>query len=505
MTEPTYPAPPPPRTGPPVARIVMTVIGALLMVAALVLGAIGGILTWAYATQRDDDGFFTSDTGRIETLSHAVTSEEIDLGASPEAGDRAVDLGDLATVRLSADPSHDEDVFIGIGPEDDVERYLDGVAHAEITDLEVDPFRVTYRSTGGGEPDDPPGDQTFWVARAEGSGIQTLEWDLEAGEWTVVIMNADGSAGVGVEASAGVKVDWLLPLAIGLLVGAAVLAVVGAVLLVLGAAGLGTHVAAAPVVGPYPLRLEGRLDLPLSRWLWLVKWLLLIPHFIVLLVLWLAFFVVTVVAFFAILITGRYPRSLFGFNVGVLRWSWRVAFYSFGGFATDRYPPFTLGAAPDYPATLDVAYPKQLSRGLVLVKWWLLAIPHYVVLGIIGGGLVGFWGDEGGRSAGGPGLITWLVIVAAVVLLFVGRYPRGIFDFAVGLNRWAYRVIAYAALMTDEYPPFRLDQGGPEPIVPSGHDPSPGPDTSAVRDQPSTHDSPPAPDSPPGRDQPPPT
>ncbi|HEX6424028.1 MAG TPA: DUF4389 domain-containing protein [Acidimicrobiales bacterium] len=461
MSDPAAPAPPAP-SSPPVGRIVLTVAGALLVVVALVLGVVGGVLVWAHATQRDADGYFTSDTGRLETLSHAITSDEIDLGARPGAGDR--DLGDLATVRLSAAPTTDEPVFVGVGPERDVARYLDDVARAEITDLDVDPFRVTYRFSAGGAPEEPPGGEDFWVASAEGPGLQTLEWDLESGRWTVVVMNADGSAGIGVEASAGAKADWVLPAGIGLLVGAAVLAIVGAVLLVVGAAGLGRRVPAPAVTGPRPVRLEGRLDTPLSRWLWLVKWLLLIPHAIALGVLWIAFAVVTVIAGFAILFTGRYPRPLFDFNVGVLRWTWRVAFYSFGGFATDRYPPFTLGPEPGYPATLDVAYPESLSRGLVLVKWWLLAIPHYVVVGIIGGGLVGGWwiGDDG-RSAGGPGLVAWLVLVAAVVLLFVGRYPRGIFDLAVGLNRWVYRVVAYAALMTDEYPPFRLDQGGIEP------------------------------------------
>jgi hypothetical protein len=216
-----------------------------------------------------------------------------------------------------------------------------------------------------------------------------------------------------------------------------------------------------------PVRVEGRLDTELSRWLWLVKWLLAIPHFIVLIFLFIAFVLLTIVAFFAILFTGRYPRSIFDFNLGVLRWAWRVGFYTYDALGTDRYPPFSLGPEPDYPATLDVAYPGELSRGLVLVKWWLLAIPHYLVLSIfLGGGWFawnGGWDEDGRGASGGPGLITLLVLFAGIALLFTTRYPRGIFDFVVGLNRWVFRVAAYAALMTDVYPPFRLDQGGSEP------------------------------------------
>ncbi len=212
----------------------------------------------------------------------------------------------------------------------------------------------------------------------------------------------------------------------------------------------------------YPVRVDATLDPGLSRWLWLLKWLLALPHYVILFFLWIAFIVVSIVAFFAILVTGRYPRSLFEFNVGVLRWTWRVAYYAYGALGTDRYPPFSLAEDPTYPAHFEVAYPEHLSRGLVLVKWWLLAIPHYLVIGIfLGGGTWAAW--RATDTAAGPGLITLLVLIAALALAFTGQYPLQIFDFVLGMNRWALRVAAYAGLMTDTYPPFRLDMGGHEP------------------------------------------
>src|SRR3954452_9025567 len=168
---------------------------------------------------------------------------------------------------------------------------------------------------------------------------------------------------------------------------------------------------------PYPLQLTGELSPKLSRGLWLFKWLLAIPHFIALIVLWVAFVAVSIVAFFAILFTGRYPRALFDFNVGVLRWSWRVGFYSYSALGTDQYPPFTLKDVADYPAHLEVEYPVSLSRGLVLVKWWLLAIPQYLIVGVFTGGA---WAAESGGNwwyASG-GLVSLLVCFAGIALLF---------------------------------------------------------------------------------------
>lgn len=223
-------------------------------------------------------------------------------------------------------------------------------------------------------------------------------------------------------------------------------------------------------VQAYPARLNGELQPGLSRWLWLVKWLLLIPHLIVLVFGWLAVFVLTFVAGVAILFTGRYPRGIFDFNLRVMRWTWRVSFYGLSAFGTDRYPPFTGRPDPGYPADFTVDYPERLSRGLVLVKWWLLALPHLLIVAVFAGG----WGlrwHAGWPLGGGGGLISLLAIIAAVILAVTGRYPQQLFDFLMGLNRWCYRVLAYVALMRDEYPPFRFDPGGADP----GHAPRPAP------------------------------
>lgn len=210
---------------------------------------------------------------------------------------------------------------------------------------------------------------------------------------------------------------------------------------------------------PYALRIDARPPEGVSRWLWLVKWLLLVPHGIVLAFLWLAYLVLWPVVLVVVLITGRYPRGIFEFQVGVLRWTWRAAYYGYSALATDQYPPFTLQDVPTYPTSLTVAYPERLSRGLALVKWWLLAIPHYIVVALLTGPQTRWVEDDGVRYQTQTGLIGILVLVAAIILLVAGRYPRGLYDLVMGLNRWVYRVGVYASLMTDEYPPFRLDMG----------------------------------------------
>jgi hypothetical protein len=200
----------------------------------------------------------------------------------------------------------------------------------------------------------------------------------------------------------------------------------------------------------YPVRLEGDPTEPLSRWLVLVKWFLLIPHYICLVFLWITMILAAIAAFFVLLFTGRYPRGLFDWNVGVLRWTWRVSFYGYSALATDRYPPFTMGEVADYPALLEIDYPEHQRRGLPLIGWWLLGIPQYAVAGLLTGG---------GRT---PGIVGILVFVIGVLLLFKEHFPRDVFDVVMGFNRWAIRVAAFGLLMTPQYPPFRLDPGSRE-------------------------------------------
>jgi hypothetical protein len=498
-------------------HVVALVIGCLLALPGIGLlfggAALGGIYTFG----RDDAGYFST-TQRLQTNTVAVTIEDVLLDIDP-LSQRWVNerLGVDVRVRVTpTDPQ--QEVFVGIAPAGNVDVYLQGTAHDQITRL--DPGIPRYLRTSGGDQIAPPTEQTFWTTQDAGTGTREVTWELARGNWALAIMNADGSPGVAVTASLAAHAEFLLPLSwtligigLGLIAIAAVLIAyavrhrepgppgpVGAPVVGEDVTGAMAPSGAAPLalMSPgTPVIMTARLDPALSRGMWLVKWFLAIPHFIVLGFLWAAFGVITFIAWFAILFTGFYPRPLFDFNVGVLRWTWRVSYYCGpGGLGTDRYPAFSLDPQPDDLATLDIVYPGPLSRGLIFVKW-LLAIPHLIITGLLVGNGWRWSTDAAERQWdtewGGFGILGLLVFIAGVVLLFSGEYPKGLFDLVIGLNRWVYRVGAYVGLMTDEYPPFRLDGGETErPAVPHGP-PTQGPPPPAMMSPPPESAAPPPP------------
>jgi hypothetical protein len=205
-----------------VIGIVFASIGGLIGLALLV----GGIAVLAaYAFGRDDDGYFNSDRRPLVSATYAITTEDIDLGV--DEVDWAPDKI-LGKVRVQVDG--EKPVFVGIGSDDDVDRYLGDVAHDELIDFDGD--HPEFDLHEGGAPQTPPGDQDFWVAESEGSGEQALTWDAEFGHWTAVVMNADAARGIDVEADAGVKLDWAIWAGLGMFV-FGLLMTAGAVIVIL--------------------------------------------------------------------------------------------------------------------------------------------------------------------------------------------------------------------------------------------------------------------------------
>ncbi len=229
-------------------RIVLLVIGAILALVGLGLGAAGGTLLWVHQTQRDADGFFTSAGQVYRTDGYAIASQEIDLGSDPEDARWISDLGDLARVRVTVRDAGTGPLFVGIGPLADVEAYLRDVPRSEVAEVDFEPFRARYDEIPGTRAPAPPGAQAFWAARATGNDPGVLEWEVEGGRWMLVVMNADPAPGVAADVQLGVRIDVLLPIAIGLLVAGIVLLASGATMVVLGARGRGggRPVAAGP-------------------------------------------------------------------------------------------------------------------------------------------------------------------------------------------------------------------------------------------------------------------
>jgi hypothetical protein len=188
--------------------------------------------------------------------------------------------------------------------------------------------------------------------------------------------------------------------------------------------------------GDYPVTLEFERQEEYSRWLPFVKWLLLIPHYVVLIFLGLAAAVAIFISFFAVLFTRRYPRGMFDFVVGVYRWGMRVAAYLF--LMTDRYPPFSMDDDADYPVTLRIEYPDEVDRWRPLVQW-LLAIPYVLVAGIL------------------AYLAYLLVFFAFFTILFTKKFPEGLFNIVVVAFRWQMRGNAYEYWLTKRYPPWVWD------------------------------------------------
>ena len=240
------PPPPPERWGP--GRVIALVLGVLLLFPALGLMAGGGALLWADQSQRDGDGFLLSPTGAVATPGYAVVSERIDLSTDGDWVPVSAALG-TATVRAT---SSGPDVFVGIGPSDQVRNYLGRVQRAVIDDLGNDGAVISSTELPGVPPSGAPGDQSFWSAQASGAGRQQLTWEPADGNWTVVVMNADGSAGVDVDLRVGAELPALTGIAWGLLIGGFLLTLVAVLVIVLALRRRGARGQLPPQAQPAP-------------------------------------------------------------------------------------------------------------------------------------------------------------------------------------------------------------------------------------------------------------
>jgi hypothetical protein len=224
-------------------RVVLIVLGSIVALIGLALAAGGGFLLWVDRTQREG-GYLTTPTERFATSTYALTRErlEADAGGPNWIGNDNW----LGKVRVRGEGAAAKPLFIGIGPEAAVAGYLGRVAHADVEDINFDPFRVAYRPIAGGAPRRPPTAQNFWAASASGQGRQTVTWKVREGDWSVVLMNADGSRGVAADVDLGAKLSFLLWVAIGLLVGGALILGGSVALIVLAARGRPPPPPAAP-------------------------------------------------------------------------------------------------------------------------------------------------------------------------------------------------------------------------------------------------------------------
>jgi hypothetical protein len=218
--------PPPagPRTGP-------TVVGVVAVVLAAIQIAAGALALWG-DSKKGPDGYLSTGTERFTTPSRALASARLDIELDDKHWIAGVE--DLGDTRLEVTSAGDKPVFAGIAPQRDVRAYLAGVEHTLVTDIDSSPFTARHRERHGSRAPAPPAEQDIWAASVQGTGTQTLHWTPDAGDWSVVVMNADGSAGVAADVSAGAEIAFLEPLGWSLAGGGVLLLALGVGLITLG-------------------------------------------------------------------------------------------------------------------------------------------------------------------------------------------------------------------------------------------------------------------------------
>jgi hypothetical protein len=214
-------------------RLAAVIAGSLILLLAAMAALAGAGLQWA-SSKKDDAGYYTTDTARITTGTHAIATDDLDVNGVP---------GSFGKIRVDVDARNGKPVFAGIAHTRDVDAYLRGSAHATLTDVDFDPFDPTYRTAGGTATPARPADQGFWAATSDGT--KPLDWKVKGGNWSVVVMNADGSAGVDARVSAGASLPLVDDVELGAWIAAAFLLALGGGLL---AGGLRRRQASAAAV-----------------------------------------------------------------------------------------------------------------------------------------------------------------------------------------------------------------------------------------------------------------
>ena len=212
-------------------RVFLLVASAVTSLIAIGLVAFGGLALWG-DSQKDERGYLSTDSHRFAASTHAIATENLDMDL--DGVEELVDSTGLGDIRIDVAPQSGKPVFAGIARTDELSAYLRDVAHTTVTDLDFEPFEASYKAQGGQGTPAAPAAERIWAASSQGAGPQTLTWDVEDGEWSIVVMNADGTSGVQADISAGAKVPYLNEIGWSALGGGAILLIAAAALLGFG-------------------------------------------------------------------------------------------------------------------------------------------------------------------------------------------------------------------------------------------------------------------------------